>query len=382
MATSMQIEAARRILCVDDEPNVLAALQRHLRKSYEVSTAPGGAAALSLLESEGPFAVVISDMRMPEMNGAQFLQHVRMRFPETVRILLTGYADLESAVAAVNSGHVFRFLTKPCPRELLETSIAEALERYRLRHIELELMERTVKGSVDVLVDLLSLTAPTLFERARQVQGYVGHMAMEMGVAGQWEFEVAARLAYVGCVTVPPEVVEHAFAGSELSESEAQMMDAHPAAGAALLAKIPRLERIAEMVRRQADPTVPYDRTEDPVELGAGMLRAAHAIANEVARKASVHEAVHTIMERSPVRDTFLERMVNFPEQKRRYKREELAARELTTTMVLDQDVRTRSGTLVLTRGRELDETLLQRLRNFSRSGAIEGPLRVMRPIV
>lgn len=103
-----------RILLVDDEPNVLSALARQLHPLYQVSLTPSPEEGLLLLEREGPFAVVLSDMRMPKMDGATFLKHVRERSPDTIRLLLTGHADLESAIAAVNEGQVFRFLTKPC----------------------------------------------------------------------------------------------------------------------------------------------------------------------------------------------------------------------------------------------------------------------------
>ena len=95
-----------RLLCVDDEPMVLEGLTLHLRRAFKLFTAPGGAAGLELIKKEGPFAVVMSDMRMPGMNGAEFLSKVREGWPDTVRILLTGQADLDSAISAVNEGQI------------------------------------------------------------------------------------------------------------------------------------------------------------------------------------------------------------------------------------------------------------------------------------
>src|SRR5262245_17980905 len=103
-----------RILCVDDEPNVLEGLALHLRRKYEMSTAANGPDALALLEREGPPEVIISDMRMPGMDGATFLSKARQLYPDTVRMLLTGQSDMASAIKAVNDGQIFRFLTKPC----------------------------------------------------------------------------------------------------------------------------------------------------------------------------------------------------------------------------------------------------------------------------
>ena len=101
-----------KILMVDDEDAVLVGYQRMFRNEFQIETAPGGAAALAALEATGPYAVVVSDMRMPEMDGAKFLTKVKVFAPDTIRIMLTGDADVRSAVTAVNEGSIFRFLTK------------------------------------------------------------------------------------------------------------------------------------------------------------------------------------------------------------------------------------------------------------------------------
>ena len=114
--TAIRAAAQRpRVLCVDDEPQVLEGLALNLRRHYEVHVAGSGAEGLQRLEQDGPFAVVLSDMRMPGMTGAVFLAHVRQRAPDSVRLLLTGHAELDAAIAAINTGHIFRFLAKPCP---------------------------------------------------------------------------------------------------------------------------------------------------------------------------------------------------------------------------------------------------------------------------
>src|SRR5690348_5914444 len=106
-----------KILCVDDEENVLTGLQRSLRKEFAIETAIGGAAGLIAIESNGPYAVVVADMQMPGMNGVEVLKRVEIKSPNSIRIMLTGNADQKTAVDAVNDGHVFRFLTKPCSTE-------------------------------------------------------------------------------------------------------------------------------------------------------------------------------------------------------------------------------------------------------------------------
>jgi FixJ family two-component response regulator len=131
-----------KILFVDDEPAVLDGYQRLLRNQFHVNAALGGEQGLTLIQNAGPFAVVISDMRMPGMNGAQFLARVRGRAPNTARMLLTGHADLDVAIEAVNEGEIFQFLTKPCEREILVKAIRGALEKYRVVVAEKEIVRK------------------------------------------------------------------------------------------------------------------------------------------------------------------------------------------------------------------------------------------------
>ncbi|HTW61061.1 MAG TPA: response regulator [Terracidiphilus sp.] len=131
-----------KILFVDDEPAILDGYQRLLRQMFHVGTALGGEKALSLIQTNGPFAVVVSDMRMPGMNGAEFLAQVREKAPHTVRMLLTGHADLNVAIEAVNQGKIFQFLSKPCEKDVLVGAIRSALEQYRVDARDRELVRK------------------------------------------------------------------------------------------------------------------------------------------------------------------------------------------------------------------------------------------------
>src|SRR5258708_28798973 len=104
------MEVMEKILFVDDEPNVVEAYQRSLRRDFQNAIATSGAQALEMIAAGGPYAVVVSDMRMPEMDGVQFLTKASELAPDTVRIMLTGNADQQTAIEAVNQGHIFRFL--------------------------------------------------------------------------------------------------------------------------------------------------------------------------------------------------------------------------------------------------------------------------------
>jgi len=131
-----------KILFVDDEPAVLDGYKRMLHREFKVDTAVGGELGLEKIKSSGPYSVVISDMRMPGMNGAEFLAQVRQKAPETVKMLLTGYTDLNAAINAVNEGNIFRYLAKPCEKEALIQAIELGLERYSAVITEKKLVKR------------------------------------------------------------------------------------------------------------------------------------------------------------------------------------------------------------------------------------------------
>jgi FixJ family two-component response regulator/GGDEF domain-containing protein len=133
---------AEKVLFVDDEMSALDGFRRILRHEFQVSTAEGGEKGLAMMQRMGPFAVVVSDMRMPGMNGAEFLAKAREKAPDTVRMLLTGHADLDTAIEAVNQGNIFRFLTKPCEKDVLVKAIQSGVAQYRATAADKEVVKK------------------------------------------------------------------------------------------------------------------------------------------------------------------------------------------------------------------------------------------------
>ena len=173
------------VLCVDDEPQVLEGLRMHLKEYYKVHLATSGPEGLEKLLNHKNIAVILSDMRMPEMDGAKFLNAARTAAPEAVRMLLTGYADIQSAIAAVNEGQIFRFISKPCPPDQLLSVFEAAVTQHRLIVAEKVLLQRTLLGCVESMVKVLSLTKPAAFGRAlrlrSKVHGIVRHLHWRRG---------------------------------------------------------------------------------------------------------------------------------------------------------------------------------------------------------
>ncbi|MEW6719215.1 MAG: response regulator [Thermodesulfobacteriota bacterium] len=165
----------RRILCVDDERNTLRALSRaFMDEEYEILTAPSGAEGIAVLEEMSPVQVVISDYRMPGMNGVEFLKQVRERWPDAVRMVMSGYADTCSVVDAINEGQIYKFIPKPWSDEELRMTIANALERYdlhrenaRLREVARNFEEGAAQPCVDTLVDHLPFPVVAMDEAGK-----------------------------------------------------------------------------------------------------------------------------------------------------------------------------------------------------------------------
>ena len=274
-----------KILCVDDNPNILAAYKRQLRKQFDIESAQSGVQGLEVLDNKGPFAVVVSDMRMPGMNGIQFLAKVKERSPNSVRMILSGYMDLQTGIDAVNEENIFRFLVKPCPPEKFAKALNAGIRQYQLITaeqellVERELLKDTFTGSVKVLTEILSMANPTAFSRASRITSYVKHITAELQLPNLWQFELAAKFSQIGCVALPDDTLNKIYTGLLLSYDEQEMFTSHPLIGYKLLADIPRLEAIARMIRGQQKSIGVYidceeDLTEeDIIGLGSQILR-------------------------------------------------------------------------------------------------------------
>lgn len=246
---------ADRILIIDDDVHLLAGLQRQLAEKFETETAQGGREGVAMVveaeEREMPFAVVICDMRMPEMDGIQTLRRIHDVAPETVLLMLTGNTDQKTAIDAINNGHVHRFFTKPCPTEVLEGGLNEALARYRQTLSERDLLERTLAGSIKVLVDLVSINDPVTADLAMRIRDYVGRLSVGGVFPQRWQLKISSSLALIGQVALPPDLLRRKRSGGELTDDERSILAHAPEVARNLIVNIPRLGKVAEAVYLQ-----------------------------------------------------------------------------------------------------------------------------------
>jgi response regulator RpfG family c-di-GMP phosphodiesterase len=371
--TDASSDGLPRVLCVDDEPNVLASLQRALRGIYAVSTADSGTAAVDALLRDGPFAVVLSDLRMPGMTGIELLRRAREHAPDTARVLLTGQADVRTAIAAVNEGSVFRFLAKPCTPAALLRALEAAAEQYRLVTAERVLLEQTLHGCVKALTDILAQANPVAFSRGVRARDYAAELVAHQGIADGWQVEIAAMLSQVGCVSLPPETVERIYRGQDLSPEEQALVDRLPAIADALLAGIPRLEEVRAMVRYQAKHYdgggIPDDRVRgERIPWGARALKVVLDFDALQEQGMTDAEAIGVMRDRAGWYDP---EMVDAFGTLRHVTTTEapfqdLLLRSVRVGMVFVDDVRTRSGALLIARGQEVTVSLAERLRTLA----------------
>lgn len=373
-----------RILCVDDEPNVLESLELNLEQLFSVKTSTGGAEALSIIEAEEPFAVVVSDMRMPGMDGARFLARVREVSPDSVRMLLTGYAEIDAAIAAINEGQVFRFLTKPCPPDLVQTACQAAAEMHELVIAERVLLEQTLTGSIRAMADILGLTDPLSFGRAERLRRATSELAAAIEMADSWQVEVAAMVSQLGCVTLPASTVAKVHAGRPLSSEEQGLLKKTPMVVEQLLRHIPRLEGVREILRRAVHegtkPPKVTSSSDAAVELGAEILRIVVDFDDLQTRGLEQAAALGTMRGRvgryqSSILDAFSSVLDGSNTQERIEERSLLAVRP---GMVFVEDVRLANGALLVARGYEVTESFVQRVRNYP-PGAVQEVVRVKR---
>lgn len=357
-----------RVLFVDDEQPVLDACRRALRKKINIETALGPAQALTQISESNDFAVIVSDMRMPEMTGVQLLAEVKRRSPNTVRMMLTGNSDQQTAIDAVNEGDIFRFLNKPCPPDKLWSSVEAALEQHRLLIAERDLLENTLQGAIQVLADVLALVNPDAFGRTTRIRTHVAAVAEKLGLAELWRFETMATLSQIGCVTVPDAVLQQANAGKVLSESDQQLFDLHPGVAGDLLTRIPRLDEVAEAVRHQH---VNFD-SGIKTPIGSRILKAVLEFERFEAAGKTTSDGIVELKLRSNRYDpevlAALEAVLGTESQ---LVANEIDVGELVDDMILAADVTTLQGALVVCKGQQTTDSVRARLINFGRNGVI-----------
>lgn len=415
------IGAGFSVLAVDDEPNIVSALRRTLRsRGFTVHTALGGAEGLQLLESQS-VDVIISDMRMPEMTGAQFLHAARQKIPEAVRILLTGYADITSTIEAVNQGEIFRYLSKPWDDEVLLSVVNDGLERKRLarerdqllvltkeqnaqlqRHaeeLEQKVQERTkdlqkasdevkaaharisadFQGTVKVLSTILEQRPGLTGGVSRRVADQVKSLGPRVGLCGDelQDAIYAALLEDLGKLTFSEQWLTTPL--NALNSRDRDEFMKHPLHAEGYLMSLQSLRGAARVLRslyeRWDGKGMPAHLKGEAIPLGSRVLRAASEYerlrAGSMETRAFTHQDACNWLKNGS--DTRFDPKVSaafvalLNEEADAVPTRALPVSGLKPGMVLAQDLTAGIGVLLLSKDHLLDETMIRRLDSFQR---------------
>lgn len=419
-----QALAAATVLFVDDEANILSSLKRLFRPSgYKILVAPGGLEGLELMKGN-PVDLVISDMRMPEMDGATFLGKVAEQWPGTVRILLTGYADMESTITAINVGKIYKYISKPWDENDIILSVRHALEQRFLEQERKRLLALTKKqnaelqgfntkleekvrqrtgelhqamgmletahtslksnyvNSIKVFSNIIELRDGVAAGRARRVADHARNLALKVGMDNEAAQQVlfAGLLQGIGKVGLSDRIINKPF--NALSTEERTQVVKHPVIGEGLLMGLENLQIASGLIRSRHERYdgygYPDNLSEEDIPLGARII----ALADDYdalqqgmlsGRRYTAEEAWDYLRKNKGKRydpklvDVFLE-MVGASERKAPTQALQLyKSNRLDSGMVLARDLLTKDKALLLSKGHVLNENLIQRIHDLER---------------
>jgi response regulator RpfG family c-di-GMP phosphodiesterase len=374
---------SQRVLFVDDEQALLNGVQRRLSGDYDLMTANAGDAGLAAMDQHGPFAVIVTDMRMPKMDGIEFIRAARAKSPDSVYIMLTGNQDQATAIQALNEGQVFRFLTKPCQSADLKSTIDAGLRQYQLVTGEKELLHKTFVGAVSVLTDVLELAQPSVFGRAERIQEIVSTLQKGLGLEAQWEYKLAARLAMLGFALLPEQERMRFEIGSLSGADLNATIRGASAIGQRIIERIPRLGAVAQIIGMQAtadgSAVIPHPKNDqERAVMGATLLRVAIEWDALVRQGLSAEVAAGEVRQSLPrLSPRISQILVELEFDDVGEIGIEVGVSQLEEGMILLDDVLTSDGVMLIRSGRRLTWTIIEKLRSYQANPAGLRPVRV-----
>lgn len=371
-----------KVLLVDDEQPVLDGVSRRIGFDYDLTTAKSGAEGLQAIQESGPFAVVVTDMRMPHMNGIEFVTQARRIDPDTVYLMLTGNQDQETATRAVNEGQVFRFLNKPCDVKTLRAALEAGLRQYELVTAERELLRKTFYGAVEVLTDVWEGSNPEFVGCSVSFEETVSKLTHWLGIEDRWEYHVASKFGLIG-FSLLRESDREAYLGVSIDDPywDRTLLTAS-GVGKRLIQRIPRLEPVAAMIGGQtrvdgSSPWLPPTDRKQIEAAGATLLRLSAQVERLVTWGVDAEEGIRVIRASLPALSSELEVALRraWPTTPTA-ETHEVAFGDLTEAMVAAEDVLF-AGTKLVCKGRRLTSTVIEKLRCHEERRAIRGRLLV-----
>ena len=373
-----------KILLVDDEINILNSFKRILRNRFPFDVAQSGDEALALIEKNSTYAVVVSDMRMPGMDGITLLNKIKEVSPNTTRIMLTGNADQQTAIDAVNVGDVFKFMNKPCNATNFINTLESGVAQYKLVIAEKILLNKTLKETMNVLSEVLTIVNPDVFSRVVLIKQYMLKLAKNLKMPISWSFEPMIQLSQLGCIVFPSKNTNVANKGlpnkgSKFSKEHDKLVMEHPGLAADLIHKIPRMGQIAKTIRYQNKgfngEGSPFDDVKGKqIPVGARMLKIVIDFLDFIDNGASQEQATLMLEEQSVLYDPELlaafRVAIDIPQNEETTM---IALTELSVDMIIQEDIRTEADLLVAAKGQQVTEALLRIINHCLKNKALSG---------
>ena len=389
----MSVESTPPILYVDDDRWALTAIARALGQRYRLTTCTSAHEALSML-ARMRYAVVLSDLRMPEMDGVALLAKVKESDPDIVRILITGSGDLDAAIAAINHGSIFRFLTKPCEMDVLRFTLDRALEQHRLVTSERELLDKTLTGIVAMLTDEIALARPAAYAQAMRVKRLVADLfefvtatptSMLMPMNERWAVEVAAVLSHLGAVVLPEEISIKKSEAKDVTGAEQAQIERMASISVRWLSHIPRLESVCEIIQHhnaRFDEQATKGSKGSMIPWGARLLKVAFDFDSLDAQGLGSAEAIDALRKRPGHYDLdLLDAVRTFVTHKKQQRTlvKTVTLEKLATGMTFAEDVRTTDGRLLAARGLQVTPRMLEIIQvSWLPYVKLMGPLKII----
>ncbi len=330
---------------------------------------------LALLTREKGFSVALAGLALPGMDGLKFLAQVRDRHSKIVRILATGHGNFDIALDALNKGHAFRFLTKPCPPNILTAALEDAVRLFGHTQAEAKLFQDTVHGCVKMLVEILELTSPAAIGRGTRIREWVKQTCIKLKVRPLWLLDMAALLSHIGCVGLPKLILHKLETGEDLNKKELAVFRTHPEIAAQLLGNIPRMGKVAKLIRYQNESC-----RRDPPK-GSRILRVCLDL-DYLGRKGVAPGKAIEIMRGSPgTHDAeVVEALAQILEEAEQAASLSVTVAELKPGMVMLADMATKAGGKLLLKGQTLSAASHMRLQTFADLLDVAEPIRVIPP--
>lgn len=375
------------VLFVDDDIKILNSFKRSLTPDFNVFTADSPEKALALLEEKGPFPVIVSDMRMPGMNGVELLARISALYPDMVKILLTGYADQQTAIDAVNKGQVFRFLTKPCDLKTLVPILREGASQYQRAIADRGLIDRTLFGVVNLLSQILSLVNPVALKKSQRLKQYCRHLAYESHLKERWLVEAAAMLSQLGCLSISPEILTRFESGESLDREIVKQIENQGDMAVKMLMHIPKLEKIIEILAAKDLPASSSSscQGEQAVILRqcSLMLRIAFDLDGMIMAGMHPVEAMARLSEQPELYDAALAALLaTYDFGLQNTVQLHIRCGELTTKMIIDEEIQAHDGTVLAKRNQPVTSSLMKELRHYAARVGVREPIAVQIPLM